>query len=131
MQDERKALGKKGEKIAEKFLKRRGYKIVERNYRCRFGEVDLIAVDGECLVFVEVKTRRDGGSIPPQLAVDRRKQSRLAHLAAYFLSHNPSLKTQPQCRFDVVAVITDARGKKPSIELFQNAFLPKDTRFTI
>lgn len=131
MPDERQALGKKGEKIAEKFLKRKGYKVLQRNYRCSFGEIDLIAVDGDYLVFVEVKTRSEVGSILPQHAVDLRKQRRLARLAAYFLSSNPRMKTQPPCRFDVVAISTNARGKKPSVELFQDAFQLKDTRFTL
>jgi putative endonuclease len=135
MNDRRKILGKKGERIAEKFLRRRGYKIVERNYRCSFGEIDLIAIDGEYLVFVEVKTRSSAGPAPPQQAVNGPKQRRLARLAAHFLTHsrhlNPREEGPPNCRFDVVAVSTTEPGGKASVELFQNAFLPSDSQYTL
>ena len=64
MVEKRLMLGKRGEKVAARFLKRKGCKIVQRNYRCNFGEIDLIAANGEYLVFVEVKTRSDNSLMP-------------------------------------------------------------------
>ncbi len=131
MADERIKLGRKGEKIAGKFLKHKGYKIVQRNYRCRFGEIDLIAVDGEYLVFVEVKTRSESGAISPKHAVGPAKQRRIARLAAHFLCNDSHVKAQPFCRFDVVAVTTDPGGGRPSVELIQNAFQLEGIKLTI
>src|SRR2546422_8671440 len=77
----RSALGKEGERVASRFLEARGYRIQERNYRTRRGEIDLIAEDGRILVFVEVKVRLDDRFGGPAAAITRAKQARIARLA--------------------------------------------------
>ncbi|HYC54343.1 MAG TPA: YraN family protein [Candidatus Binatia bacterium] len=101
--DRRRELGIAGEDAAAAFLQRCGYRIVARNVRSPFGELDIIAIDGEVVVFVEVKTRRNGGALE---AVDPRKQRRLTRLARSFLAG--AGWSRCPARFDVVAV--DGRG---------------------
>lgn len=131
MSIDRKKLGEIGEKQAEKFLKKKGYKIIRRNYRCPLGEIDLIAWDDDYLVFIEVKTRSENGFVLPEEAVDSRKQKRLARLAAYFISHTSYFQIKPDCRFDVVSVNTKEKRRKPVIKLFQNAFDIKNAPYTL
>ncbi|HYC00692.1 MAG TPA: YraN family protein [Candidatus Limnocylindrales bacterium] len=95
----RRALGIAGEEAAAAFLQRRGYRIVARNVRSPLGELDIVAIDGEVVVFVEVKTRRNGGALE---AVDPRKQRRLTRLARAFLVG--AGWSRCRARFDVVAV---------------------------
>jgi putative endonuclease len=116
---ETRAFGKQGEAEAVRFLQRRGYRILDRNVRLWRGEIDLIAYDGDVLVFIEVKARRSlrfGGT---SWAVDRRKQERLSRLAMQYLSRQ-RLPDCP-CRFDLV-LIQGTRDRAPEIELIQNAF---------
>ncbi|MFY9269988.1 MAG: YraN family protein [Candidatus Manganitrophaceae bacterium] len=111
--------GKEGEDIAARFLTSRGYRIVERNYRTPLGEIDLIAHDGDVLVFVEVKSRSDSRFGSPQSAVDLRKQSKLTRVALTYLSR---MKRDPKaCRFDVVSIVGGSVGAF-TIEHFTNAF---------
>ena len=110
--------GKTGEDLACRELERRGYAIVARRYRCRLGELDIIARDGETVVFVEVKTRHDRAFGPAAEAVGFVKRRRLARLAMdYVLRHH--LTNRP-CRFDVVAIHFDQ--DRPVIEVFRHAF---------
>lgn len=114
-------LGRAGEHLAEEHLTCLGYDVLERNYRCRFGEIDLIARDGTCLVFVEVKTRRSKAFGEPSEAISREKKTRLARLARHYLTERGL--GEPYCRFDVVAVSWPAtEGGKPLCELIQDAF---------
>jgi putative endonuclease len=113
------ALGARGEDVASAALTRRGYRIIERNCRSRWGELDLVAYDGETLVFVEVKARRAPQFGDPAYAVDRRKQARLIRLAERYLSRRRL--GEPSCRFDVVLV--DERPiLPPRVEVVTNAF---------
>ena len=96
--------GCRGELAAADCLRRKGYEILERNYRSRYGEIDLIARDGDYLVFVEVKTRGSRSVSLPREAVGRAKQSKLIRTALLYLSSHPGA-LQP--RFDVVEVFTD------------------------
>ena len=114
----RKRLGQQGEQIAEKFLRKKGYKLVERNYRCKTGEVDLIVLDRRVIVFVEVKTRTDHSFGSPFEAVESRKQHKMVQAARFFL-HERRLD-QRDARFDVVGVSWP--GGKPLIEHIENAF---------
>lgn len=115
----RNLLGPAGEEAAARALRRRGYRIVERNYRCSWGEIDLVARDGEILVFVEVKCKRSGGFLAPTFSVTARKQRTLARAAwDYLLRRN--LSAVP-CRFDVVSVLWP-RGGKPRCEIIPGAF---------
>jgi putative endonuclease len=111
-------LGKEGERIAEHYLKRKGYKVVERNYRCAAGEVDLIVLDRRVIVFVEVKTRTGHGFGTPLEAVQPRKQRKMMRAAQFFLSQKKL--HQRDARFDVVGISWPAR--EPVIEHVENAF---------
>ena len=90
------------ESAAARFLEKKGYHILEKNYRCRFGEVDLIAREKDTLVFCEVKYRRDLGAGHPLEAVDMRKQYRISRCALYYLTENGL--DGLECRFDVVGI---------------------------
>lgn len=110
--------GKDGEMAAEQFLKKCGYKIVERNYRTRSGEIDLIALDNKVIVFVEVKTRTQERYGTPAEAVDSRKQSRMIAASEHYL--NAKQAFDASVRFDVVSVIVKDEGWE--IELIKDAF---------
>ena len=103
------------EKKAGEYLASCGYEILEYNYRCRIGEIDIIARDGEYLVFVEVKYRRDEGSGNPLEAVTPAKQRVICRVASYYLYTHGYGEDMP-CRFDVAAVL----GKQ--VSLVKNAF---------
>lgn len=100
-------LGLKGEQIAKKYLLKKGYKILAANYQCRFGELDLIAKDKNCLVFCEVKTRSKGMIAPPQESVTPAKQRKMIKTAQFWLMEN---QTDAEMRFDVLAVSPDFWG---------------------
>ena len=111
-------LGPRGEKAAEKYLRRSGYRIVARNYRAAGAEIDIVAMDGETLVFVEVKTRRSRDAGAPEEAVDERKQKQIRRAAEIFATRYRA--DEVTMRFDVIAV--DASGERLEIELLRNAF---------
>jgi len=115
---ERKELGKRGEELALRFLKKKGYKIVERNYICKMGEMDIIAQEKDTLVFVEVKTRTSTAFGPPQLAVNSAKQMQLSKVALNFLKEKRL--EDIKARFDVVAIVLRPSGEE--IELIKDAF---------
>ena len=115
---EKKELGKRGEELALRFLKRNGYKIVERNYVCKMGEMEIIAQEKDTLVFVEVKTRTSMDFGPPQLAVNPTKQMQLSKVALNFLKEKK--REDVKARFDVVAIVL--RSTKEEIELIRDAF---------
>jgi putative endonuclease len=117
----RQQLGKRGEAAAAKFLANLGYRIAARNYRCPVGEVDLIALDGNTVVFVEVKSRTSAEAADPEITVHREKRRRVTRAAKYFLSRKPAL--DPPCRFDVVAVVLPETGPA-EVEHFIDAFSP-------
>lgn len=110
------SLGRLGEDLAADYLIEQGYKILARNWRCRHGEIDLVAMDGNTMVFIEVKTRRTVRLGQPEEAVDIRKQKRLRILARRYIHETG--QTARAYRFDVVAVTSPEN----SIILFQNAF---------
>ncbi len=112
--------GRKGEDMAYYFLRRQGYTIIARNWRCkaRKGEIDLIGWEGKTLCFIEVKTRRSHAVATAEAAVDHAKQVELRAMASSFLRRqNP----RPPSRFDVVSIYL-IRGAEPEIELFKDAF---------
>ncbi len=119
MSEERLALGRQGEELAASHLKQLGMTILDRNYRQKIGEIDIIARDGECLVFVEVKTRKSTRFGAPAEAVTLKKQQQISRTAMVYLSR----KQLPDCpiRFDVAAVLLPDQGR-PTIELIKNAF---------
>ena len=111
-------LGRRGERAAEKYLRRNGYRIVKRNFRAAGAEIDLVAMDGDVLVFVEVKTRRSRDAGAPEEAVDERKQKQIRRAAELFAMRYR--EDEIEMRFDIVAV--DASGERLKIELLRNAF---------
>lgn len=112
-------LGLKGEEEAKRYLRKKGFKILECNYQCRFGELDIIAKDKSGLVFCEVKTRSIGMLAPPQESVGYAKQQKMIKTALFWLQAN-QMEEQPM-RFDVIAVTADAEGKL-TVEHLENAF---------
>ncbi|BCS53338.1 YraN family protein [Geobacter sp. SVR] len=116
-----KAAGALGEEIASSFLAARGFRILERNYRCKGGEIDIIVRDpgDKSLVFVEVKARRDLAYGVPQLAVTPFKQRQISKAALTWLVQNRQQNTP--ARFDVIAILLDADGRH-EIDHIVNAF---------
>ncbi len=108
------ALGRSGEQRVARWYQEQGYEVVERNWRCSEGEVDLILTTGHIIVFCEVKTRSSLAFGHPAEAVGPAKQRRLRHLAARWFRENPSRSGQP--RFDVAAVLPG------SVEVIEGAF---------
>jgi len=115
MNNKRIALGKRGENISVEFLKKQGYKIMERNYRCFLGEIDIVAKDKNILCFVEVKTRETKEYGLPEEAIDWRKQKKLTKVALTYLKEKKIYKQD--LRFDVVSVYPN------HIELIKDAFI--------
>ncbi len=118
MTRERLALGKLGEDLALKEMKRLGYKKIIRNYRCPLGEVDLIARDDDTLVFIEIKTRTGRSVDYAKQAVDARKMRQLSKVALSYMKDNTRFDIK--ARFDVVAVCLE--GGETRIEVIKNAF---------
>jgi len=116
--DPRQALGRRGEQLAARFLERAGLRIIARRFRLRCGEIDLIALDRELVVFVEVKTRRGRGYGAPAESVTPSKQQKISRVALAFLSGR-GWHERP-CRFDVVEVV--AGGKTSEIRHIPDAF---------
>jgi putative endonuclease len=120
MTERRLIVGRTGEDVAVQYLLQRGYYILERNYRCRFGEIDLVARDGDTLTFIEVKTRRSRTFGPAAAAVTHTKQRHLIKASQmYMVQHG---KRDDLCRFDVVTI--DMDGQESRIELIKDAFQP-------
>src|SRR5688572_13894401 len=114
-----KPLGRRGEDAAARYLRRLGYTIVARGHRDHIGELDLVAVDGRTLVFIEVKTRTTHDAGHPADTVDEAKQQRLTRLALSYMKRHDLLEYP--ARFDVIAVTWPDRGR-PTIEHFKSAF---------
>lgn len=113
--------GREGEARAAAYLQKRGYEIRDMNYRCPLGELDIVAMDGDVLVFIEVKSRSSLAFGHPQEGITRAKQRKLAGLAAYYMEDKGF--AGHKCRFDVVALLVDRnRGGVCSIELITDAF---------
>jgi putative endonuclease len=115
---DRKRTGKKGEDIAVAYLISRGYRIVERNYKCPLGEIDIVAREGDEIVFVEVKSRKSEEFGDPQLAVGLKKQKKVSRISLAYLKEKHLYPCN--ARFDVVAIKMLPDGS--NVELIQNAF---------
>ncbi len=113
-------IGRIGEKIAVKYLKKHGYKIIERNFKLKCGEIDIVAKEGEYICFIEVKTRTSNSFAEPYEAVDYKKQKKLYRLAEIWLSmhklHNAL------CRFDIVSILLNKNCAICEIKLIKDAF---------
>jgi putative endonuclease len=108
-------LGRLGERLALEHYERRGFRLLERNWRTRAGEIDLVVRDHATTVFVEVKTRRSGG-LDPLVSIDVRKRRRMRVLAAAWLADHPGRPHTLELRIDAVAVVIDARGSLVSLD---------------
>ena len=117
--DSRRALGQLGEELAVKHLQQLGYTVLQRNYRCQYGEVDIIAQDAERLAFVEVRARRGTAFGTPEESVTPGKQERLASVARCYLQEEGY--DDVDWGIDVVAVQLTPRGVLQRIELIRNA----------
>jgi putative endonuclease len=122
----RQRTGRQAEELIARRLAAAGWEIVERNARTRYGELDIVALDGRTLVFVEVKAGRAGAAFGPErpvLAVDARKQRRVRKLATAWMAERPSLPRYAEIRFDAVGVTFDRSGRRPiDVEHIPNAF---------
>jgi len=115
-----KQVGDLGERLAAKFLRRSGYSILARKYRCKFGEIDIVARDKDTLVFVEVRSRSDSGYGLPSETIDHRKREHIKRVAAEFLKRFNLFDYD--CRFDCVSVLFDGNFKLKHIEVIKDAF---------
>lgn len=116
-------LGTLGERLAGDHLERRGFTVLERNYRTRWGEVDLIAFDGRTLAFCEVKTRRAGGRAGTALeAIGRGKQTQVRRIAGRWLAERRERPRAQQIRFDAIGVTLDGTGRLLALEHLEGAF---------
>lgn len=118
MLNSRQLLGQKGEEIAAKYLKKKGYRIVSRNYRTKSGEIDIIAMDGSVVVFIEVKTRTGNLYGSPAAAVTLNKQRQIGKTALCYLTSRKRLDVP--ARFDVISVCFNNNSYQ--IDLIPNAF---------
>ena len=122
----RQEVGKLGEKAAQKFLKKRGYRIRETGFRCPRGEIDIIAQRKDYLVFVEVRTKSNLDFGTPEESITQAKKKKLVALALIYTSTHQNLP--PLWRIDVVAIELDDKGRPKRIELIENA-IEQDSPF--
>ena len=116
--DDRRGLGRWGEELAAQHLLTQGYEIIVRNWRCEHGELDLVAREGDCLAFVEVRTRRGQAMGTPEESITPAKQAKLVDLGqAYVQAHDWT----GAWRIDVVAVEMDRRGRLLRVDHYENA----------
>ena len=117
--DARKRFGRMGEDAAAKLIRRNGHKILKRNFTCRRGEIDIVALDGDVICFVEVKTRRPGALFAPNRTVTAAKRRQVRRVAQHYLRVNHLLDRT--CRFDIISVVQPDEGE-PQIEWIRHAF---------
>jgi putative endonuclease len=119
LSNSRQKLGKFGEKIALQFLKTKGFTPIAKNYRLKTGEIDIIAMDGNVLVFIEVKTRQGNTHGTPLDSITWKKQRQISKVAQEYLSRNNLFERE--ARFDVLSVIC-GKNNRPEVEHISNAF---------
>jgi putative endonuclease len=115
---ERKTLGDLGEQLAKNYLKKKGYKLIEANYRCHSGEIDIIARHKDCLVFMEVRTKSTTDYGTPEESLSATKQRHMIKSAYHYLQNHRNLPEN--WRVDLVAVELDALNKLKRIEILEN-----------
>jgi putative endonuclease len=116
----RRWFGTRGERAAARYLRQSGFRLLRRNYRCRLGEIDVIALEGDTVVFVEVRSTERSDAGRPAASVNSSKQAQVSKLALHFLSTHRLLNQR--IRFDVIAVRWPRAEKLPEIHHFRNAF---------
>lgn len=112
-------LGNQGEEAARRLLESQGYRILESNYRCRYGEIDIVAMDGDCTVFVEVRTKRSKSFGSPEESLSKLKQRRLTSTALTYLQARDTL--QADWRIDLVSVRFPVGNESPKIDHVKHA----------
>lgn len=120
----RRWFGTRSEKSAASFLRGLKFRILEHNFTCELGEIDIIALDGRCVVFVEVRSTEANDTANAALSVDHHKQQKLTRLALYYLKRRGLLDYS--ARFDVLAVSWPAQAHEPKIVHYPNAFEATD-----
>jgi putative endonuclease len=121
--DRRQTLGRLGEQLAAEHLMRRGFQIVERNFRTRSGELDIVARDGVTLAFCEVKTRLAGANgITPFDSLHERKRRQVRRIAREWLAERGPRGFVPRLRFDAIGVVVDRLGALVALEHLEDAF---------
>jgi putative endonuclease len=120
-EDLRRRLGRSGERAAEAHLRRVGFEVLERNYRTRWGELDLICFDGATIVFCEVKARRVGGGAPWD-ALGQRKRAQVRRIAARWLAERTERPRAAHLRFDAIGVVVDAHDRVVALDHLEAAF---------
>jgi putative endonuclease len=122
--DARKALGDLGERIAASHLESKGYRIIDRNVDLREGELDLVAMDGDEVVFVEVRTRKGGATGQAERSVNPRKSAKVVLAARRYVDRHPDLDNHP-LRIDVIAVELTRDGKLTHVDHYEDAIRPR------
>ncbi len=120
MLDFRKKIGFEGEKLAAKYLKRKGYKIIQTNYRCKLGEIDIVAEQNKIIVFVEVRTKHSEKLGLPQYSINTAKRGQISRAALCYIKEKKIV--DQTCRFDVIAITFPSDSKEPKLEHIENAF---------
>jgi putative endonuclease len=120
----RRWFGTRSERAAARYLRQLGYRILARNFRCPAGEIDVIALDGDCIVFIEVRSTESTDLARPAASVDLAKQRRLTTLALYYLKQKHLLNQA--ARFDVLAVSWPAGSREPKMAHYPSAFEATD-----
>jgi putative endonuclease len=122
-EDRRRSIGQAGEGFASEHLQRRGFRILERNFRTRWGELDIVAYDGHTLVFCEVKARRARAcGVSPLESVHPRKQAQVRRMAARWLSERPTRPRAACLRFDAIGITLDSAGRLLELTHLEAAF---------
>ncbi|MEW5909303.1 MAG: YraN family protein [Thermodesulfobacteriota bacterium] len=111
-------VGKDGESIAASFLEQHGVAILEQNYKIRLGEIDIIARDGDTILFIEVKSKKSDGYLHPKYSITNLKQKKISMVALHYLK--ATRQSRCKARFDVITVISGY--SQPKIDWIQNAF---------
>lgn len=114
----RQSLGRLGESLAAAFLKNKGYKILERNWRTPYGEIDLVASHEESVIFVEVKTRTNSSLGPPEISITPRKEEHMRSAAEYYIQQHPDLLTD--WRIDLITIQLRRNDAPALIDHFEN-----------
>ena len=120
--DPRHHLGELGEQLAAEHLERLGFDILDRNYRTRFGELDLVGFDGETLVFCEVKTRRAARAVSPWENLHALKQAQVRRMSAAWLAERPGRPYALSLRFDAIGILLDPTGRMLALDHLEGAF---------
>jgi putative endonuclease len=115
--------GRRGEELAAAHLSRRGFRILDRNVRGHYGEIDLVACDGTVLAFVEVKTTRGARGTPPLERIGGAQRARVRRLALSWMLNRPrGAPRPPEVRFDAIGVVLDAQGRLLALEHLEGAW---------